>query len=110
MKMHGVPMFAHCVIRNGAEQDALYVQNRSKARAGQSPHNYGMAIDIVHGRKAWELPGTSWSIIGHIGKEIAHQRGLKLEWGGDWSFYDPAHWQLENWRSLAGGYPFRGVW
>lgn len=105
-KKHGVPLFAHNMVRTGAEQTELFVRGVSKARAGQSPHNFGCAVDIVHSIRAWDLSKESWSLLGHIGKELASQLGVKLIWGGDWSFYDPAHWELAGWRSLADGFPF----
>jgi hypothetical protein len=110
MRAIQVPLFAHNMVRTAAEQTELYVRGVSKAKAGQSPHNFGCAVDIIHGRKAWDMDKKSWSIIGHIGKELAAQRGLKVEWGGDWKFYDPAHWQLESWRELSAAYPFNGAW
>lgn len=106
-KKHGVPLFAHCVIRSAADQAEAYVKGNSRAMPGRSPHNFGCAVDIVHSVKAWNLHRDSWTMLGHIGKEVATQMGLKLVWGGDWSFYDPAHWELADWRSLAGGFPFR---
>jgi len=110
MLAHGVPMYAHSVVRTASEQNALYVRGVTKAKAGESPHNCGCAVDLIHGRKAWDLGEKSWEVIGHIGKEIALQAGLKIEWGGDWKFYDPAHWELAEWRDLARGYPFQGAW
>jgi hypothetical protein len=106
MRMHNVPMFSHCVIRTGAEQDRLYEKRVSNARAGESAHNYGMATDLIHGRLGWNLEKVSWEILGHIGKEVAAQAGIPIEWGGDWKFWDPAHWELKNWRELRVGYPF----
>lgn len=96
----GVPMFAHNMVRDAATQRALYVQGVTKAPAGASPHNFGCAVDIVHSRLAWGLAEQSWTMLGHIGKELAHQNGWKLVWGGDWKFYDPAHWELADWREL----------
>nr|WP_245369132.1 M15 family metallopeptidase [Agrobacterium tumefaciens] len=94
-------MFAHCVYRDDVEQQRLYVKGLSKAKPGQSAHNYGLAVDIVHGTKAWDLTRKQWDLIGHIGKEVAASLGIKVEWGGDWSFYDPAHWELANWRDIG---------
>lgn len=107
-KKYGIPMFAHCVVRTAEEQKRLYVQGFSKASGGLSPHQYGCAVDIIHSLKAWKLERESWTMVGHIGKELALQMGVKLVWGGDWSFYDPAHWELSDWRSIAGGFPFSG--
>lgn len=97
----GVPLFAHCFVRSDAEQSALFQRGLTKARAGESPHNYGLAVDIVHGTKAWDLSHRQWEVVGHVGKEVAAQLGVKVEWGGDWRFYDPAHWEIANWRDIG---------
>lgn len=97
----GVPMFAFCVYRNGRQQELLKEQGLSKAGAGFSPHQYGLAVDIVHGTKAWNLSRKQWALVGHIGKEVAAQLGIKVRWGGDWAFYDPAHWELADWTVLV---------
>ena len=96
----GVPLFAHCVIRTSEEQNRLFKAGHTKARAGESPHNYGAAVDIIHGTKGWNLTRKQWAMIGHIGKELAIQAGLAVTWGGDWKFYDPAHWELTEWRAI----------
>lgn len=100
----GIPLFAHCVNRGSEEQNRLFREGRSKARAGESPHNYGAAVDIIHGTKAWVLTRKQWAIIGHLGKELAVQAGLAVTWGGDWKFYDPAHWELTDWRKIRAQY------
>lgn len=96
----GVPLFAHCVIRSSHEQNNAFLAGRSKARAGESAHNYGCAVDIVHGTKGWALSERQWAILGHLGKELAAALGLAVVWGGDWKFWDPAHWELADWRSI----------
>lgn len=101
LKRLGVPMFAHNMMRTSGEQQELYVRGVSNAKGFDSPHPNGCAVDIVHSTRAWNLTKAEWSILGHIGKELASQNGFKLVWGGDWSFYDPAHWELASWRSLA---------
>lgn len=100
----GVPLFAHCVVRGSQEQNRLFKLGHSKARAGESPHNYGAAVDLIHGTRAWALTPRQWAIIGHLGKELATQAGLKVTWGGDWEFYDPAHWELTEWRAIRAQY------
>src|SRR5690606_17376323 len=95
-----IPMFATEVWRDASRQDMLYVQGHSNARAGQSAHQYGLAVDIVHGVKAWDMPETAWKMIGHIGKELAIQNGLHIMWGGDFkSLWDPAHWEIRDWKT-----------
>lgn len=124
MAQLGVPMFTHAVYRDAANQNALHEAGHSRATAGQSPHNYGLAADIVHSRLGWNLSERSWAVVGHIGKELAatlrvhdsfyteidpvtgveitreRTKPLRIIWGGDWSFYDPAHWELQDWKSL----------
>ena len=100
----GVPVFAHCVIRGSQEQNRLFREGKSKARAGESPHNYGAAVDLIHGVKAWNLTRKQWALVGHIGKETAASAGLKVTWGGEWEFYDPAHWELTQWRAIRAQY------
>lgn len=101
----GIPLFAHCVVRGATTQDRLYRQGFSKAKAGHSPHNYGCAVDLVHGTKAWALTQKQWLILGHLGHEVARQIGVKIAWGGDWKEpgqllgWDPAHWELADWRT-----------
>lgn len=105
MKSIGIPMFAHCVMRNSDEQNRLLRDGFSKAGAGQSPHQYGYAVDIIHSTLPWDLhedPETArmcWDLVGTIGKEVAHTIGVKVDWGGDWNFYDPAHWELTDWEN-----------
>lgn len=100
LKKYGVPMFAHCVMRGEAEQNRVYIQGYSKSKWGQSAHNYGCAVDVIHGLKGWEIPRKSWEIIGHMGDELASQKGWKIKWGGTFKVpWDPAHWELENWKN-----------
>lgn len=97
----GVPMFPHCLVRDSAAQDAAYAAGNSNAQAGESPHNYGMAVDLVHSRRAWNLTPAEWKTIGHIGIDVAARNQMKITWGGGWlKPYDPAHWQLRHWRKL----------
>lgn len=100
----GIPLFAHTVIRGSADQNKAFREGKSKARAGESPHNFGAAVDIIHSTKAWGLTQRQWAILGHLGKEVAAQAGLAVTWGGDWKFYDPAHWELTNWREVRSRY------
>ena len=98
LERRGYPFYAFELFRSGKRQDELKLQGRSKAGAGSSPHNYGCAVDIVHTYRYWDLTTKEWAVIGAIGKEVARKRHIKIVWGGDWSFYDPAHWELEDWR------------
>lgn len=108
----GIPLFASEVIRSRVRQDHLYALGNSKAKAGQSPHQYGLAVDIVHSVRGWALSRMEWELLGHIGSEAAKGLGVvsKIEWGGEWSFYDPAHWQIGKWREWQDQFPFDKHW
>lgn len=98
MRRQGIPVFVHCAFRTPEEQERLKREGRSKALHPNAPHVRGGAVDIVHSRYAWELTRQEWDYLGKVGKDIAQKMGIRIEWGGDWRFYDPAHWELENWR------------
>lgn len=106
MRVLGVPMFAHNMVRTAEQQNKLLADGVSRAGAGRSPHNFGLAVDIVHSVRAWDLKPKEWALSGHVGKEVARACGLQVEWGGDWNFYDPAHWEVEGWRLLKPKFPF----
>jgi peptidoglycan L-alanyl-D-glutamate endopeptidase CwlK len=94
-----------------AEQNALFAQGRTKpgpivtkARGGLSYHNYGVALDIVlirdldgngtYEKATWDITTdfdgdgkADWMEVVQIFKEHG------WEWGGDWGFKDPPHFQ-----------------
>lgn len=101
----GVPMFAHCVVRSLEQQAKEFAEGDSKAKPGQSAHNFGCAVDFVHGTKAWSLTAQQWALVGHVGHEVALSLGLAVVWGGndgpgDTFAWDPAHWELADWRTV----------
>lgn len=108
-------------LRTFAEQDALFAQGRTKlfdangnrlgrvtnAKAGQSLHNYGLALDIVliDGKSAsWDIVKdydgdgkADWEEVADI--FIANG----WEWGGLWKFKDAPHFEKTfgyDWRDL----------
>jgi peptidoglycan L-alanyl-D-glutamate endopeptidase CwlK len=89
-------------LRTFAEQDALYNQKPkvTKAKGGQSYHNYGLAVDIVlllnDGKSA------SWDTVTDFDgdgladwQEAVYVFGLfGWDWGGNWkTFPDKPHFQ-----------------
>lgn len=106
----GFPMFIHTARRSDREQNRLLKAGHSLAPAGQSPHNHGYAVDIVHFGRWWGLSIAEWRLIGLIGKEAARRANVKVRWGGDWDgdgdlmdnrLFDPAHWELDGWALLV---------
>jgi len=97
-------------LRTIAEQDALYAQGRTtpgpivtKARGGQSFHNFGLAFDFcllrdTDGNGTWET--ISWSELADFNvnglpdwKEVVKVfTDAGWEWGGAWSsIHDAPH-------------------
>lgn len=100
MRLLGVPMFAHCVVRTPQEQTRRFQEGNSRKNGlGAYPHRR-CAVDIIHSLFAWNLSKEQWEIIGHCGKEVANKRGIDIVWGGSpaYGFYDPAHWELAHYR------------
>lgn len=113
LKKAGIPAFCHQMIRTQEEQALHFEAGRTKVAPSAAgwPHR-GCAVDIVHTVKGWEVNDQQWLLLGHMGKEITNSMGLGIEWGGDWRpnsngvGWDPAHWQLKNWRTIQGEYPW----
>ena len=89
-------------LRTAQEQDALYAQGRTapghivtNARAGQSMHNYGLAVDIVPFLQG-EAGTLNWSPnTPQFRAMVAALESNDLVWGGSWkSFPDDDHFQM----------------
>ncbi|MGU3469881.1 M15 family metallopeptidase [Paenibacillus sp. D51F] len=104
----GVPIVITQGLRTIAEQEALYAQGRTtpgaivtKARGGESNHNFGVEIDF-----ALLLPDgrtCSWDTkrdddrdgIADWNEVVAEAKRLGFEWGGDWrTFTDLPHFEM----------------
>ena len=78
--------------RSFEEQHKLFTQvpQVTKADAGYSYHNYGLAFDfvpLINGKPDWGNL-DNFKKVGEIGKKLG------LEWGGDWkNFVDMPHFQ-----------------
>jgi len=74
--------------RSGARQDAVQAPGTSNASAGNSYHQYGLAIDgypVQDGQPDYS-DGQDQKTLGKIGE------GMGLTWGGKWKDpYDPGH-------------------
>ncbi|MFC5402567.1 M15 family metallopeptidase [Cohnella soli] len=94
--------------RSSQEQDALYRKGRgdggtivTKAKGGESYHNYGLAIDFAlrtpAGKVIWDMKydgngngRADWLEVVAIAKKLG------FAWGGDWkSFKDYPHLQMD---------------
>lgn len=90
--------------RTYKEQAKLYAQGRTepgkivtKAPAGHSNHNFGIAWDVGLFKGSEYLDESPfYDTVGSIGKHLG------LEWGGDWSsIIDKPHFQLATELKLA---------
>jgi len=95
---NGMIVDVHQGLRSYATQQKLYNQGRTtpgkrvtRARPGQSWHNFGLAVDIVfkdNGRWSW-AEKHPWERLGVLGKQAG------FVWGGDFrSITDRPHFQL----------------
>jgi peptidoglycan LD-endopeptidase CwlK len=89
-------------LRTAAEQNALYAQRRTEpghivtnAKAGQSMHNYGLAVDVLPylsghtGALNWTADTEQFKAM------VAALKAEGLSWGGDWvHFKDEDHFQI----------------
>lgn len=100
-KQEGIDLLFTSTYRDKASQDALFAQGRTtagkivtKARGGQSYHNFRVAFDVVplrNGKPVWGTTGEDgklWQRVGEIGESCG------LEWAGRWkTFKEMAHFQ-----------------
>lgn len=114
-----IPLYVHSAFRTEEEQEALVARGVSRTHYPRSAHNIGEAVDIVHGVWHWDLTKSEWAFLHLLGVKalerinapLKKSEHLRLDWGGNWSFYDPAHWQITGYkdrvRILEGGQPVR---
>lgn len=95
------------VYRTIEEQNALYAQGRTtvgsivtKAKGGQSFHNYGLAVDLC------EMSSDDKEVLWNFDMGLLDPIAKKynLEWGGNWqSIKDRPHFQISyghTWQQL----------
>jgi peptidoglycan L-alanyl-D-glutamate endopeptidase CwlK len=104
-KAKGIDLLVTSTYRDNESQDALYAQGRTtpgnivtRAKAGQSWHNWRCALDVVplvNGKAIWD-DQAMWKQVGEIGKSCG------LEWAGDWvTFKEYPHFQYTGGMTLA---------
>lgn len=85
-----------CGHRNEQEQTKAYNEGYSKAKWGQSNHNFApsRAIDLLPYPSGWESRDKFFELAGVI-KGIAYCKGYKVRWGGEFKgFFDGAHFEI----------------
>ena len=102
----GLDVLVTCTLRTGAEQNQLYAQGRTEpgrivtnARAGQSMHQYGCALDLypmIGGKPDFTGTRPEWHQIAEIFKSEG------FEWGYDWThFKEMPHFQFTGGHGLG---------
>lgn len=91
------------------EQMLAYKKGTSKAKFGESAHNWtpAIAMDLLPAPYDWDdMP--SFLNMGKVVMAIAKKRNIPLRWGGDWNMdgkttdgWDFPHFELNPWRSFA---------
>lgn len=109
-----IPLYVHSCFRTPEAQARLKAGGRSRAGAGRSPHNIGEAVDIVHSVFHWDLTRDEWAFLHVLGRlaldrvnaTLPKNEKLSLVWGGSFkTLYDPAHWEIEDFRKRLGPRP-----
>ena len=104
-KARNIDLLVTSTYRDNESQDALYAQGRTapgnivtRAKAGQSWHNWRCALDVVplvNGKAIWDDQAI-WKQVGEIGKSCG------LEWAGDWvTFKEFPHFQYTGGLTIA---------
>lgn len=105
----GIDLLITSTYRDHESQAELYAQGRTKpgkivtkAKPGQSWHNWKVAVDVVplrNGKPVWGTTGADgqlWEKVGEIGESVG------LEWAGRWkTFKEYAHFQYTGGLTLA---------
>lgn len=105
----GIDLLVTSTYRDNESQAELYAQGRTKpgkivtkAKPGQSWHNWKVAVDVVplrNGKPVWGTTGADgelWEKVGEIGESVG------LEWAGRWkTFKEFAHFQYTGGLTLA---------
>ena len=101
----GIHVKVICGHRTYEEQNELYAQGRTKpgkivtkAKGGQSNHNFATAFDIgifnKDGTKYFD-ESPDYEKVGVIGESLG------LSWGGRWKFKDDPHFEFNEGKDMA---------
>lgn len=106
-RKRGIPLYVHCALRTEVDQIKARAGGFSNAVYPQSAHNIGEAVDVVHGIFHWSLSKQEWALLHVLGLRaldlvnagVKAADRLELTWGGHFKgLYDPAHWEITDFR------------
>ncbi|MEH3108883.1 MAG: M15 family metallopeptidase [Agrobacterium cavarae] len=92
-------------------QTRAFQTGKSKAKFGQSAHNYvpAIAFDLFPAPYDWN-DRKAFTTLAAVIMRIAKEKGIPLRWGGDWNMdgdkttsdaWDMPHFELHPWRDWA---------
>jgi hypothetical protein len=87
--------------RSWERQQLVFDRGNSKARPGESPHQYFEAVDIVHETRGWDVGEDFWNALASAVKLVETKFHVDLTHGHTWKFRDSAHVELTDWRDFA---------
>lgn len=90
-----------CAGRDEQDQEMVFLRGASKARWGQSAHNYNAALDlffIVDNEPVWDPEKSEWLFKRLIGPKIPNW----VQWGYNFrTFRELAHFEVLQWKYLV---------
>ena len=91
--------------RTMARQGQLYAQGRTtpgpivtKAKPGQSAHNFRLGQDIIPMLDGHRCLGAKLQRVGYWNDVREASRLAELTWGGNWRMRDYLHLELPDWK------------
>lgn len=87
----GYPIRFHEYYRGPEAQEAAFQRGASKARFGQSAHNFYLAVDYHFDKYGWNVPKAFWE----YGDELARMIGLET----GILYGDANHLELSGWKT-----------
>jgi len=91
MAQAGAPVKFHDYYRDEATQNAYFARGASKARWGQSSHNFALGADYHFADHGWNVPKQWWQFGDTIARQVGLVSGI--------AYGDANHVELPGWRS-----------
>jgi len=90
MAANGVPVRFHSYWRGEIEQNQAYERGSSKARYGESSHNFGLGADYHFDQYGWNVPKEWWAYGDKVAKYVGLTSGI--------DYGDANHIELPGWK------------
>lgn len=100
MQDAGYPAKVHCCYRSPEQQQEMVRRGVSKAGPYKSPHQYKLAVDIIHATQGWNVSDDFWDTLNACVQVVGDRLSIPLEHGYDWG-WDSAHIELKPYRTLV---------